>query len=468
MLPIMEVKQPFTDNEWQATPESVKQYIRTLEETIVKLLSKIDPLEKRIEVLENKSNKNSQNSSKPPSSDSPYKRPEKKTRKSRREKGAQKGHKGHRQTLLEPTEKNRILPERCDCGCSAIVPGSLEPYHTHQVIELPEIHMDVLHFILTKGICCHCGKTVKATIPKEHRTGYGARFSALMAEMSGIQGNSRETVRSFCKSVLNVSISIGAIQKVIDRVSKALKPYYDAIGENARRSDINHVDETSWFKNGALHWLWVMANCSVAYFMIHKNRSKQAFLELIQDWQGILVSDNYGTYKKWVHLRQTCLAHLIRKAKGISEFKDKTSRNFGKNIVQELQLLCHWAKAPPGEDQWRQFYQRFIDLIFDHQDEENEVGILARSLIKQIDSLWVFLEVYGVDPTNNHAERMLRYGVLWRKRSKGTQSEKGNRWVERILSFKQTCHMRSMPSFPLLVAAVDSFFKEQEPDSSWI
>ncbi len=81
MLPIMEVKQPFTDAEWQATPGPVKQYIRTLEETIVKLLSKIDQLEKRIEILENKSNKNSQNSSKPPSSDSPYKRPEKKTKK---------------------------------------------------------------------------------------------------------------------------------------------------------------------------------------------------------------------------------------------------------------------------------------------------------------------------------------------------------------------------------------------------
>ena len=110
--------------------------------------------------------------------------------------------------------------------------------------------------------------------------------------------------------MLNVSISAGAIQKVVDRASKALKQCYDAIGEKARENDINHVDETSWFQNGALHWLWVMANCSVAYFMIHKNRSKQAFLELIQDWQGILVSDNYGTYKKWIHLRQTCLAHF--------------------------------------------------------------------------------------------------------------------------------------------------------------
>ena len=76
------------------------------------------------------------------------------------------------------------------------------------------------------------------------------------------------------------------IQKVVDRASKVLMPCYDAIGEKASENDVNHVDETSWFQNGGLHWLWVMANCSVAYFMIHKNRSKQAFLELIQEKYG--------------------------------------------------------------------------------------------------------------------------------------------------------------------------------------
>ena len=468
MLPIMEAKQPFTDGDWRATPEPVKQYLRTLEKTIVQLLSKIDQLEKRTEALENKSNKNSQNSSKPPSSDSPFKKLKKKIKKSKRKKGAQKGHKGHKQQLLEPTHQQEILPEKCECGCSAIIADSLEPYYTQQVIDLPEIQMDVLHLILNKGKCQNCGKIVKAKVPKEHQTGYGPRLSALIAEMSGIQGNSRETVRTFCKSVLNFSISIGAVQRVVDRASAALKPIYDKIGELARENDINHVDETSWFQNGALNWLWVMVNSTVAYFMIHKNRSKEAFLELIQDWRGILVSDNYGTYKKWVHLRQTCLAHLIRKAKALSEAKDKVSQHFGKKILKELQLLCHWAKAPPDEDQWYEFYQRFIDLIFDHHQQKDEAGTLARSLIRQIDSLWVFLEVSGVEPTNNHAERTLRFGVLWRKRSKGTQSEKGNRWVERVLSFKQTCQIRSLPSFPLLVDAIDSFFKEQKPNLDWL
>ena len=85
-----------------------------------------------------------------------------------------------------------------------------------------------------------------------------------------------------------------------------------------------------------------------------------------------------------------------------------------------------------------------------------------------MDSLWVFLEKNGVEPTNNRAERALRFGVLWRKRSNGTQSDKGNRWVERILSLKQTCRQQALAPFPILVDAISAYFKERQPDLSWI
>jgi len=90
-----------------------------------------------------------------------------------------------------------------------------------------------------------------------------------------------------------------------------------------------------------------------------------------------------------------------------------------------------------------------MELIFEHQKDKDEVGTMARSLIRQVESLWLFLDIVEVDPTNNHAERTLRYGVIWRKRSKGAQSSKGNQWVERILSFKHTCSIRSLNSFPI-------------------
>jgi transposase len=464
----MEVKRPFSQLDWLSTPESVRAYIIHLERMIGQMQQRIELIEKRTEKLEASTKKNSQNSSKPPSSDSPFKKQKKKTKKSKRKRGGQKGHKGHKQQMLDPTDTKNVFPESCDCDQLALDPDSIKPFYTHQHIELPKIKLDVTHLILHKGKCRCCGKTVKANIPSHLRSGYGARLSAVISELSGSHGASRQTVQDFCQSVLGLPISTGGIQRIIDRSSTAIKPIYNAIGDQARKQDVNGIDETSWFKCGKLQWLWAMVNPVVAFFMIHPNRSKEAFLQLIADWKGILISDHYGVYVNWVNKRQACLAHLIRKAKALAEMKDESINSFGKSIHKKLQLLCHWAKKPPDEKQWTEFYSELLLLLMLHEGADDPAGQLARSIGKQLESLWVFLDENGVEPTNNRSERALRFGVLWRKRSHGTQSDKGNRWVERILSLKQTCRMRALPVFPVLVNAIDAYFKDQTPDLGWI
>ena len=469
MLLDMEVKRPFSEAQWLATPVPVRHYIEQLEQGIIGLLAKVEQLEKRIEQLETRTKQNSQNSSKPPSSDSPYSKPERKTPpKKSRKRGGQKGHKGHRKEMLEPTQRIPVRPETCSCGNLHLAREKMKPFYIHQQIELPEIKMEILHFVLHKCRCPKCGKTVKAQLPLQYQPGYGHRLSALIAEMSGTQGNSRETVQSFCKSVLGFSISTGAIQNVIDRASAAIKPHYEAFAKLARKSPVNYVDETSWFQTGSLKWLWVLASSTVSFFMIHANRSSIAFQQLIEDWRGILVSDDYGVYRKWVNLRQSCLAHHIRRAIGLSESENESLRDFGKSVLKELRLLCHYAKAPPSERKWTDFYSRFICLLFLFETADDAAGVMARRLAQEMESLWLFLDQEGVEPTNNRAERALRFGVLWRKRSNGTQSDKGDRWVERILSLRQTCRSRSLPVFPVLVDAINYYFKEQQPDLGWI
>ena len=64
--------------------------------------------------------------------------------------------------------------------------------------------------------------------------------------------------------------------------------------------------------------------------------------------------------------------------------------------------------------------------------------------------------------------RAFRCGVLWRKRSLGTESTKGNRWVERILSLKETCRLHARATYAVLVDALTRFFQGQQPDLSWI
>jgi transposase len=229
-------------------------------------------------------------------------------------------------------------------------------------------------------------------------------------------------VQTFCASVLQVPLSLEAIQKMLDRVAHAIEPHYRTIASQARRAPVNDIDETSWFLTNTLHWLWVMANETVAFSIIHPHRSKAAFAALIGDWAGLLVSDGYRVYQTWVAQRQTCLAHLIRTAQGLAERSSPALAACGAWALVELQRLCPMATAPPTGGEWRAWYARLCRLIDQYHDRSDDTGRFVRRLLREMDSLWVFLVQHGVEPTNNRAERALRFGVLWRKRSHGTAS----------------------------------------------
>jgi transposase len=466
------IKRDFTETDWVNTPAAVKKAFENLETLVVELVVQQQQLEQQLYKLESQLNKNSANSSKPPSSDSPYKKKVGSSKNNqpgnKAKAGAKVGHKGQRQQLMEATNTIDVYPDACQCGGKEII--NQKQFYTHQEIELPQITVAVTHFILHQGQCLACGKTVKATVPKEHQTGYGPRLSAFIGEIAGMQGNSRSTVQMLCQSFLNFTISRGAIQKVIDRVSTAIVPYYQAIAQTARQALVNGIDETVWKMSGTLRYLWAMVNSKVAFFMMHQRRSKAAFLALIADWNGILISDGYRLYQSWVNLRQTCLAHLIRDAQGLIEHPKQEISQLGQQASDMLQQLCSMAKIIPDENQWHDFYCGFIDLIFQNMDRfsKDEAGKFARRLLREIDCLWTFLEVAGVEPTNNRTERALRYGVLWRKRSQGTRTDKGNRWVERILSLRQTARLHNRSTFEILGHALSCYFKEQTPDLSWI
>jgi len=63
---------------------------------------------------------------------------------------------------------------------------------------------------------------------------------------------------------------------------------------------------------------------------------------------------------------------------------------------------------------------------------------VCTTLLHKRKSLWHFLKKSTIDPTNNLAERNLRHAVLWRKKTFGTRSERGNRFLERTLTVMMT------------------------------
>ena len=183
---------------------------------------------------------------------------------------------------------------------------------------------------------------------------------------------------------------------------------------------------------------------------------------------GVLVSAGDLVYQSWQGLRQRCLAHLLRTAKGLTEGMEAGMARFGARAHAALQRLCPMGTERPPGGQGRAWYARFRSLGNQHAAREDKAGTFARRLAREGESLWVLLDIQGVEATNNIAERAHRCGVLWRKRSQGTWSEKGNRWVERVLSLRHPCRIRGRPTFPILVEAVACLCKGEVPDLSWV
>src|SRR5262245_45524747 len=76
----------------------------------------------------------------------------------------------------------------------------------------------------------------------------------------------------------------------------------------------------------------------------------------------------------------------------------------------------------------------------------------CRDILKRRQALWTFGQVDGVEPTNNTAERAIRPGVLWRKGSGGTQSAKGSRFVENMLTVVSTLKKQQRHVLAYLIA----------------
>lgn len=94
-----------------------------------------------------------------------------------------------------------------------------------------------------------------------------------------------------------------------------------------------------------------------------------------------------------------------------------------------------------------------------------EIQGMCRELYKHRDWLWTFLEVGGVEPTNNASERALRHAVIWRKLSFGTQSTHGSRFVATILTVVETCRQQSRSVFEYLTTTMQAHFAHESAPS---
>lgn len=425
------------------TYEELLEENRALKAQVADLIARVADLESRL-------GRNSRNSSKPPSSDPPWTPPRRRKRAGRR-RGGQPGHKGTTRSLLAPDRVDEIVdvkPDNCD-RCGKALSGEDPNPSRRQVVDVPPVEPTVTEYRRHTLECPACGAQTTPELPPGVPKGaFGPRLQAVIAICSGVYHLSKRMIEGLMHDLLGVEISLGSVSACEQAVSDSLcEPVAEAKGY-VEAAPVKHSDETGWREGKKRAWLWSAVTGAVTVFLVHASRGGKAARELLGSFVGILVSDRWNGYNGWsTRWRQLCWAHLIRDFTAFAEASGRAGQ-IGEALLDEAKRMFQWWHRVRDGTLARSSFREYMRPVRRRVEELLREGTvcedkkIARSCAKILTlapALWTFVRVEGVEPTNNAAERAIRPGVLWRKGSFGTDSARGSRFVERIMTVAATC-----------------------------
>ena len=375
-----------------------------------------------------------------------------------KKRGAQPGHEAKIKKFLPSERVNHVVeyvPQsctKCDKPLSAKAgPNDPEPTR-HQVAELPPIRATITEH---RGHyrTCVCGCVNHLPVPADVRAhSIGPQLTAAIVTVVGNFGLSKRNVEEMVESLFDVPISLGTIANLERETSDALVSPYEQARQSVADADVKNLDETGWKEAGKKRWLWVAATANAVLFLIHPKRNLAALQLLLGRMTGVLVSDRWCTYDHWdTDERQLCWAHMKRNWEAQIE-RGGVAKTLGCQWLEHQKIvfeLWHRFKSDKtlSQAEWSGKLSPVIEAMAEIlrrgiASNDAKLSRFCESLLDRYHMYWLFSWTEGVEPTNNHAERVQRRAVLWRKRSFGCQSAEGCRFVERILTVVQTLRLQ--------------------------
>jgi transposase len=465
---------------WNQTPSEVQVYIRTLEarlESLEALEARVHTLQEQVRTLEEQLKQTSRNSSRPPSSDPPQALRPKRPRSGRR-RGGQPGHRGQTRSLIpveEVTEVVPIKPEQC-ASCHAPLSGDDPTPFRHQVIEIPPIEAVITEYQWHQLTCPDCGETTRAPWPAGVPSGtYGPRVHATVALCTGSYRLAKRTTQQVMADLFGVPMSVGSISQSEKTTTEVIAEPVQAARDEVEAQRVAHLDETSWREGGKRAWLWVAVTSLVTVFLIRMSRGGQVARELLgEGFSGILVTDRYSAYNWYpVRWRQLCWSHLLRDFEAIRG-RGGASEEIGDALLEQAHQMFTWWHGVREGTLARSTFRSYMTPLRREVERLLEAGSqcgvaktegTCREILKRREALWTFVQVEGVEPTNNTAERAIRPGVQWRKGSFGTQSKDGSRFVESMMTVVATLKQQKRNVLDYLTAAHEAALRGEPTPS---
>lgn len=341
--------------------------------------------------------------------------------------------------------------ERCpDCGQETLswLPTEAEEHIQEDIVPA---RVEATQFIRHVYWCSECKQEKTAPYaPEEVPYGYlGPNVLIQTILMKYHHGLPYSKIQMMFQELCGLTVTDSALAQALQRLSRFLEVERQVILDAVRASPWIHGDETGWKIAGGNHWLWDFVNERLALYRISRSRGKKVPEEVLgQDYPGVTLSDFLSAYDHSGRRRQRCLVHLLREMNECRQ-KDRSEEYLAayrqlkriltdaKNLNQKRGTLAPWV------------FRRRVHLLKDRllsfaaQPFRNKNWRrLSKRLLKYYEEILTFLEVPGLPQDNNHAERMIRPNVIFRKISFQNMSRKGADAHEVLMSLLQTLRLQ--------------------------
>jgi transposase len=358
-------------------------------------------------------------------------------------------------------------PSACGCGhvfADSELVADGQPAR-HRVEELPPIHVVVTEHRCQRVRCPDCGARPRGQLPAGvGQSAFGPRFHAAIAVLSVRNRISRRDVVELCEQLFGSRVSSGTIDAILARVGDALEDPCDDLLDRVRSAKALNMDETGWRTAGQRRALWGAFTDRHAVLKIAPDRHEDHAKALLADTRAIVTSDRWWAYTHLpIRRRQICWAHLQRDFQAHAEglAAEKAFGEAGLRICEELfwawEIYQHTGDRTELKRRVRALRRELKPILRTYAGKAPRYRYtrgMARNLLKIWPALWTFADHKRVEPTNNHAERALRSAVIYRKLSLGSQSDGGERRIERLLSARTTCRLQRRSLHAHLIDAI--------------
>jgi transposase len=368
-----------------------------------------------------------------------------------------------------------LKPEQCR-GCHAPLAGDDPTPFRHPVLEMPPLKPVLTAYHWHPLVCPECGETPRALWPAGVPSGTsGPWVHATGALCTGAYRLAKRTTQPVRADLCRVPMRVGPISQSEQATTGVLgAPVEEARGAVATPV-VAPVDETSWRQGGKRAWLWGAVPSLVTVCVVRLSRGGQVARELSGErFAGILVTDR-SSADHWypVRWRQLCWAHRLRDCEAIRGRGGVAEEMGAALLAQAHQMLTWWQRVREGtlhRSTFRSYMSPLRREVARLLDGGSRCGMpttagTCRDLLKRRAALWTCVQVEGVEPTNNPAERSIRPGVQRRKISFGTPSEAGARLVDRMMTVVATLQQPQRNVLEYLTAAHEAALRGEAAPS---